>query len=324
MNYRPTYEITLGNQLLSTRANNRLVELSVHAGLEVPVNECRITLPRIDDMKLETGSPVSVKLGYDQQTNQVFAGTLSRIELGTSTLSLTARSVFRKLVKSRVNLFFENPTAGEMATEICRQFGIQVGNLGAGLRFSAYALGQDRAVYGHLKYLADQCGFDLYADSKDRLVFAQALPMALHPFEYGANIISVQIREDAAPEAKWEVYGESPASTGQGPQGASWFTKKEVKGSAGIGSEVVRRVFAPTIRTLDNATRMAQALQEKQKNRKRGTLRVTGAPEVQAGDTIQLQKMPETQHNGMFKVVALHHQLNAGSGFLSHFKIQAL
>jgi len=324
MNYRPTYDITLGNQALGTRTNNRLVELTVSAAFDVPVNECRIVLPQLDGMDLKTGVPVTVKLGYDTQLRKVFSGELVRVEHGTETVTLTARSIFRKLTASRVNLYFENPAAGEIVTEICQQHGIRPANIGAGLRFSFYTLGQDRTAYDHLLYLAAQCGFDFYADAGDQLVFAQPAALAIHPFEYGANILSLHIREDAAPETKWEVYGESPSSSGQGPQGASWLTKTEVMGSAGLGSETIRRSIAPTIRTLDNATRMAQALQEKQKNRKRGYLRAPGVPEVQLGDTVQINNMPETLQNGMFKVVSVQHRLNAVSGFISQFKIQVL
>ncbi|HRI59908.1 MAG TPA: hypothetical protein PK228_09295 [Saprospiraceae bacterium] len=324
MNYRPIYDISIGSFALNTRNNNRLVELSVSAKLDVPVNECRMVLPRLKDMRFETGMPVSVKLGYDKQTSQVFAGELDQIEHNAETVTLTASGAFHRMVSNRVNLYFDGPSAGEIATELCQQHKVTPGNVGTGMRFSFYTLGHDRSAYEHLKYLSEQCGFDCYADENDHLVFAQPAPQTTHPFGYGENILNLQLWEEAAPDTTWEVYGESPSSTGQGPQGASWLTKKEVKGSAGLGAGVVRRVFAPTIRTIDNATLMAQALQNDRKGRIKGILHTLGAPEVKIGDSIQIKNMPETQQNGMFKVTGFRHHLHAGSGFISQFNIQKL
>jgi len=324
MNYRPIYQISIGNLVLSTQETNRLVELDVHAGLETPVHECRMVLPQFNDLTIEEGVPVSVQLGYDQQMEQVFTGELHRQEQGAERLTLIARSACKRLVKRRLDLYFEGMTAGEMVTTICQQEKVLPGIIQPGLRFSYYALGRDRSAYSHLKYLAAQCGFDLYANEKDRLVFARTAAIAVHSFTYQVNIISFRFSDGKAIGEKWEVFGESPASLGQGPQGAYWLTKREVKGSAGLGGKSVHQIYAPTIRSLDNASLMAKALQKKQENRKRICICTMGAPEVKIGDTIQINQMPEKQQNGWYKLIDIRHRLNAQSGFISQFKMQEL
>lgn len=324
MNDRPTYRISMGSLVLSTQDANRLVELAVHAGLETPVHECRIVLPQFNDLPIEAGMPVSVQLGYDQKMQLVFSGEIYRLEQGVSTIILMARSACQRLVHSRLDLYFEGMTAGEMVTAICREGNVLPGMIQPGLRFSHYALGRDRSAYDHLSYLANQCGFDLYANENDRLVFAKTTAFAMHSFSYELNIVSFRFSTHTAGGGKWEVFGESPASLGQGPPGAYWLTKKEVKASAGLGGQAVHQTFAPTIRSLDNASLMAKALQQKQKKRKVIRLSTLGIPEVKIGDTIQIGQMPEEQQNGLYKLIDLRHRLNAQSGFISQLKMQEL
>lgn len=321
MAFRPTYEITIGQYLLSNKTNNRLVELEVEASLHVPVNACRIRLPQLGGMQLENGLPVTVKLGYDGRNTKVFTGALHRVEDGIETASLTAMSAFRRLTVARGSQFFENPTAASIVLDLCRQAGVTPARVDTGMNFSFYALGGDRSFYEHLRRLAEQCGFDLYADAEDHLFFGRSVPVNLFAYEAGASILSFELYEDTA-VAQVEVYGESPASLGQGTQGASWLTKKEIKGSAGAGAGTVRRVFDPSVRTLESASQVAQALQQRWKSRKKGRLKVLGAPDIQIGENVQVSNMAGATKSALFKVTGFTHWLSATAGFTSQFKIE--
>lgn len=322
MSFKPTYEITIGSYLLSSETNNRLVDLMVAASLQVPVNVCRLTLPQLDDMPLEKDMPFSLKLGYNGKNAKVFSGIIHRIEQGLEQTRLTVMSVFRKLTAHRGSSYFDNPTAAAMVLDFCQQLGITPGRVDTGLNFSFYALGEERSYYEHLQNLALQCGFDLYSDVHDHLVFGRPTSLELYAFEAGGNILDLQLYEEQTGLDQVTVYGESPASLGQGTQGASWLTKKEVKGNAGTGDGPSRQVFSPSIRTLENASRMAQSLQQAWKGRKRGFVRVLGSPEIQIGDSIQIKNPPGTGLGGLFKVTGYTHRLQTEKGFISQLNIQ--
>jgi phage protein D len=324
MSYRPAYKITIGSHVVSSQDNHRLLELDVCAGLETPVHECRIVLPQFNDMNFQRDDSISVSLGYGNSLSKVFTGTTYRVAQGAERIVLTARSAFQRLVQYRSDFYFEDSMAGDIAAALCKETGVLPGNIGKGMRFAYNALGRDRSAYDHLRYLARQSGFDLYADENDRLVFAKADVPAIHPFSYGANLLGFRFSDTSISSTKAEVYGESPASLGRGTQGAHWLTKKEVKGGITLGSEATVRITDPTIRTLDNASLMSRALEDRLKNRTKGSIQAPGAPEIKIGDTLQINQLPESQHNGLYKTTGFRHRLSAASGFTSHFNIEKL
>jgi hypothetical protein len=70
-------------------------------------------------------------------------------------------------------------------------------------------------------------------------------------FQFGINILKIQVEEIQEAVSGVEVFGESPASFGAGSDASAWFTKKEVKG--GAGSDPKLRVYAPAARTQEVA-----------------------------------------------------------------------
>ena len=53
---------------------------------------------------------------------------------------------------------------------------IKKGKIEPGLQFANYNFGSNQNVHWHLKYVADLCGFDVYANEKDELTFGRFLP----------------------------------------------------------------------------------------------------------------------------------------------------
>jgi hypothetical protein len=324
MSYRPAYKIIIGSYAVSSQENHRLLELDVCAGLETPVHECRIVLPQFNDMSFKRDDSVSVSLGYGNNLSKVFTGTTYRVTQSAERIVLTARSAFQRLVLYRSDFYFEDSMAGDVAVALCKETDLLPGHVGKGMRFAYYALGRDRSAYDHLRYLARQCGFDLYADESDRLVFAKADLPAMYPFSYGANLLGFKFSDNSTSSSKAEVYGESPASLGRGTKGAHWLAKKEVKGGLMLGSEATVRITDPTIRTVANASLMAKALEDRLKNRTKGGIQAPGAPEVKICDTLQINQLPEPKHNGLYKTTGFRHSLSAASGFTSHFNIEKI
>lgn len=317
-----TYEITIGGYRLSTSANNRLVRVLVEASLVTPVNSCTIWLPPLNDMPFETGMVVVVKLGYGGNNTKVFTGQIHQIEQQLHILRITVLSSFRQLVVQRENLYFEKSTAAAIVGNLCQQASITPARIDPGIQFPFYGLGDRSSLYEHLRSLADKCGFILFADENDHLFFGKSIPLKTMVFEVGSNILALQLEDEPNRANQIEVYGESPASFGQGISGAYWLTKKEVKGTAG-SSGSTRAIAMPEIRTLESAQSVAVALQQQQKPGKMGKLQILGEAEIRLGQLIKINKLPNGNLTNLFTVLGIAHSVQAERGFITTINIQA-
>ncbi len=316
------HKITIGSTVYELGNSTRLVELSMQAALDVPVNACRVTLSPPLDLSINPQDTFKLELGYGDTLNLVFTGKVATADWGVERVTVYASSGFQKLVAARFNLVYENPKASDIVSDIIGRLKLSTGKSETGLTFAAYALGDNITAYDHLRALAAQCGFDLYANTEDKLVFAKYQAATTHQFTYGSDILSFSLDAQSVAVTGVEVYGESPASQGQGANASSWLTKNDVKGSAGSTSGLVIRQAAPIARTQEVAGKIASAMLAANTRQKRGVLKTLGAPAVKLGDAVQISKMPVSANNGTFKVIGVTHTLQRQRGFLSTITIQ--
>lgn len=311
------HKITIGNNEHSTASGSRLVFLQSKASLDAPVNVCRMILAPPQDLRIAVGDPVRAELGDDTQLEPVFTGKVVRRALGIEGVTVDAAGSFQYLLASNFNLVYEKSKAGEIVSDLAGRTGVTTEAVDGGVEFPAYALGDERAAYEHLRHFADLCGFDLYADREDKLIFAPYRPLSTHAFAYGVNILSCVLDERTPAFAGVEVYGESPSSLGQGADAYSWMTKQEVKGSAGSADGLLLRVREPAIKDVDTAGSAAQALLEKISVAKSGRLVAIGCPEAGLGDGLLISGMPDSSLNGEYKITGVMHRVSKQQGFLT-------
>ncbi len=316
------HKITIGAAVYTPGAETRLRDLRMHADLAVPVNICRVVLSPPAGLSIAPTDAIKVELGYGDDLVPIFTGTASSVDWGVEGVMVFGASAFHALVTARFNLLYDKPKAGEIVSAVAGRLRLAKSAVEDGITFSSYALGENQTAYEHLRTLARQCGFDLYADAADKLVFAKYKAATTHGFSYGADILSFSLDKPAVQVTGVEVYGESPASHGQGAEASSWLTKKDVKGSAGGSSGIVMRVADPTARTQQSAAKIAEALLEVTAYKQRGVLKVLGAPSVKLGDAVSISKMPVQAQNGTFKVTGVTHTLHARQGFITKIAVQ--
>ncbi|MGB8698818.1 MAG: hypothetical protein WCD18_05320 [Thermosynechococcaceae cyanobacterium] len=309
-----SHRIAIGSTVLSGN-KTRLLDLRTAASLTVPVNVCRLVLSPPDDLSLAPQDPIEVELGYEADRSLVFTGLVSTVDWQIDRVTVYGMSAFQALVQNRFNLLYEKSKAGDMVSDVVGRLGLSPGAIANGLEFPVYVLGDNQSVYDHLQTLAQQCGFDLYANPEDQVVFEAYQPRETHEFQYGVNILSLKTADPAPAIAGVEIYGESPTSLGQGPDAYAWLTKQAVQGTAGDPSGVVQRFIDPTVRTLETAGQVATALLEKVVQKQRGELRVLGNPLLKLGDAIHIADMPLEVQNGTFKITQVEHILNPRQGF---------
>ena len=294
-----------------------LLELKVQASLDIPVNICRLVLSSPEGLAIAPEDPVSVELGYEDDLMLVFTGSVSSVDWGIDRVSIQAAGSFQHLLTAHLNLLYEKSKAGEIVTDVIDRLGLSSAKVESGIEFPVYALGDNQAAYDQLYILAQQCGFDFYANLEDAVIFAQYQPLTTHEFQYGVNILALTLEEPTVSVTGVDVYGESPTSYGQGPDAYTWLTKQNVQGSAGNPTGVVKQVVDPTARTLETATQIAEALLSDHVQRRQGTMRVLGAPTVKLGDAVQVSDMPLARQNDTFKVRHVKHFLSVQQGFFT-------
>jgi phage protein D len=308
------HRVTVGSAVY-TSASSRLVGLRTHATLSAPVNSAWIAFAPAPGVSVAPGDEVSVELGYGDTLQTVFTGTVEAVDWGMAQVALRAAGAFRALVGARLNRFFEKSKAGDMVSSMAGLLDMTTGSVEAGLEFQAYAFSDAVSAYDGLRQLAERCGFDLYADVDDALVFTRYAPAQTHAFQFGVNILSLRVDQPTQAITGIEVYGESPSSLGQGQEAYSWLTKKDVKGTAGETGGIVWRRFDPAARTQEDAGKIAEAMLAALSARRACTLKTLGAPAVRLGHAIDISQMPLHGQNGTFKVTGVMHWLDLSKGF---------
>jgi phage protein D len=316
------HTITVGSGTYTLGNETRLLDLRVQAALAVPVNAARIVLGPPAGLTIAAEDKVSVELGYDDKLEKVFSGTVGATDWQIDRVTVYATGAFQTLAAARLNLVYQKPKGGDIVSDVVSKLKLTKDKVEPGLKFEAYALGENQTAYEHLHALARQCGFDLYANTEDKLVFAKYKAAATHEFKYGLDILALTLDERIAPVSGVEIYGESPASLGQGADAASWLTKKDVKGSAGGKAGLVVRLADPTARTQETAGKIAEAALAAGKPKLSGVLKTLGAPGVKLGDAVKISEMPLKTQNGTFKVTGVTHTLNAKKGFVTTIAIE--
>ncbi len=229
------------------------------------------------------------------------------------------------MTATRVNLAFEQPTAGDIVSALCKEAGVKTGKVDPGLTFPSYAVGSNQSAYDHARRLARQCGFDLYADPDDQVVFAKAIPAGQpRVLQYGTTVLAISMGMPGESIGAVDVFGESPASFGKGDQAAPWLTKRDVKGSApATGGGVAVQAIEPAARTVQNAQQIARNLQSALKSRDRARAQLVGTPDIGLNEMVQITQMPVSSLNGTFRVTGVEHTLQHGSGFITTIDIES-
>jgi hypothetical protein len=312
-----TYKITIGQTSYQSGDKTYLINLRSQSSLNIPVNTCKIVLGLPENLTIAPEDSVSVSLGNEQNSTLVFTGKVSQIDWQIDSVSIDGVSAFEKLTTAKLNLLYEKPNAGDIIKDILQKENLEISKVETGLKFPVYAVGDLIPAYYQAKILAQKCGFDFYADSEDKAVFAPYQATKTHEFKYGEDILSFNLEQFNNIIEGVEIYGESPASHGQGEQASSWLTKKEVKGSDGSSSGILLRIADPSVRSQDVAQKVAKVIWENQKKKQGGKIKVLGNSQVKLGDKIKISKMLNSQLNGNFKVTGVWHALNRRSGFIT-------
>lgn len=308
----PSYELQLGDLTVDPSQNDDLVELHAQVSLDAPVDSLGIIVRRTADMsKLKNGDPVTVKLGYDKDLQELFAGEIGTVELGFSNARIIGLSPVVKLLRLRLNQVYLNQTAGEIVKDLCDKSQVSPGDIEDGVTLPSFAISHEVPAYEYARDLAEKSGFDIYVTPENKLSFKNYSPAQVHDLQFGLDILGVDVARLSSP-ARIRVFGESPSSK-KGSDTSHWLTKDDIEGSAGDGASIPYSDF--TIKDKDTANSVAKSWLAQAKQSVHLQVRIVGNADLKLGDAVSLKGFDQDLLQGEFKIRSLDHSLDKHSGF---------
>jgi hypothetical protein len=301
----------------ATDAAAPLLALRTDTAFGVPVDACRLTLHGVAEVEAAPGDTVTVELGYADGMETVFTGSVTSVTHGLRRVEVEAAGTLAPLAAARLNLLYEEETAGGIAGDVLDRLEVPKGTVEAGIKLPAFALHDGASAWAQLAALARRAGFDLWSDVEGKAQFRACQPATTHELTFGTDLLDWR-HEALAPAADGvEVHGESPAGQGQGDEAASWLTRQAVKGTAGKTSGRVLRVVDPAARTPQLAGDVAQGWLLALERTARGRATALGAPALKLGDALRVTGLPAPAQGAEARVTAVRHRLDPRAGFVT-------
>jgi len=225
----PAYKLTIGRKLVDTTDEpqaSTLVDLMVALDLDTPADSFTLALGAVGGLRPARDDEATIELGYADNggLTQVMSGLVATVEPNLMTTCVVGYSGADALLRTFVEKTFERKTAGEIARELADQAGVDVSTAEDGINFPVYVVDGRRSAYHHLRDLAGLCGFDLYFNSENKLVFEKFINgKIVHVFEYAKHIIEIDVLRAPPLAGRVEAWGESPTSS-DGEEAAAWLT----------------------------------------------------------------------------------------------------
>lgn len=316
---RPQYELSSGATTVdpSPRSEVRLRSLAFTSQVGGAAPSVRAVFES-SAVPFAVADPLSVSLGTAEAgLTQVFEGRIDLIRSGLTETVVVGVSPAVDLLDLVVDESFEKQSAGAIVSDLAGRAGISAGSVEDGIEFPYFMADDRRTAYDHLRGLAMRCGFDLYFDASNELVFAPYQPsQPEHSFAYGVDLLEARIEREPPAFDQVNVIPESPASS-EGEAAASWIAAQpmDFAGTSGSGERVLV-VRDRAIRTQEGAQQSADGrLAVLQRHATRGRLLAVGRAEVSVGQRVEVADANGI--SGTYQVASVNHRLDRTKGFLT-------
>lgn len=316
----PTFEVHVGSKSFKSGSFHAPTSIFITWNTLPAVDTLRLEFSSEIDESFETGEPVSVDLGYENNNITIIKAKVAEIHHTFSKIELVGFNQIEKLTNLRITQSYEGQKAGEIISDICNIAGVETGKVSEGTKFFSCYLDRDKNCFEHLHELAKKCGFVVYMNGEGKLNVREASSSgANHTLTYGENLLECLNIEMKKKYTGVRVYGESPASS-EGDDTASWLTKNEdiAKGEAGDTAGEILYLSDSGLRTQEAATSRAEAENLRiEKDALYGRLKILGNPELSPGDTFNIEGFPKIEENTIMFINGLTHRLSKTEGFLT-------
>ena len=298
-----------------------IIDLQVMMDMDVAANQYSLKMGQVGGFRPAHGGEITIELGYAEEDElvQVMKGASETVRPALGIRQVTGYCAATTLMRTRMDETFESKSAGDIVQTLADEAGVAVADVESGINFPAYVIDGRRNAYQHMQALADLCGFDVYLNHENELVFKKFNNgETIHIFDYAQHVLTLQVSQVKPKYQQTKVFGESPAGS-ESAEAWGWLTKdfSGSKGSAG-SDEPAKLVENPALRTGQGAQAAADAaLLAIQRDSLQGQLTVLGNPAIKLGDAVRLREVPEEPLNGTFQVRSVTHRITKKSGFIT-------
>lgn len=326
----PAYKLTLGTQQVDSTDEPRastLVDLVVRLDMEVAADQYKLKLGNVGFLTPAREDRGKIELGYagaESGLSQVMVGNVETVQQGSTIDVIHGYTSAAILLRSFTNKTYESMSAGQIVQDLAQQAGVTVERAEPGIQFPAYVIDDRASFYHHMRDLADLCGFDVYFNNDDKLVFRRYTGGQVHVFDHAKHIIELRVEYNTAPASQVKAFGES--GSGNGTESWAWLTKdfSALAGRAGNGDPLML-LERSALRTGNAAQTAADGLNTALQRRQiRGSLLSVGRPQIKLGDAVRLNGLPEQPLNQTYQVRGLLHRMTKQLGFTTRVNFQSV
>ena len=268
---------------------------------------------------VEAGADAEVKLGYGDDLETVFAGTISAVERAPRGLLVEGLAATAALSTARVGRSYVGQTVADVVNDLVSSAGGTAGEVSASTTLSAYHVDERRSAWTHVRELARLSrAAELSSGGDGSLNFRPVKTgTADHTLRHGADLVAWDVgpRGGAGPAVSVVPFG---AASEEGT--AKWhIVLREPEGSSPSGPVVV----AAALRDRDAAQALTDALAARSaRGTAGGSLLLVGDGSIRAGDLVELTDMPSGE-DGVLRVVSVAHLLAPTTGFRTALAVEA-
>jgi phage protein D len=297
----------------------------------------RALAPSVDVLELliaavETAPAVAIAdegsvslTGSDGTATPVFKGSVDGIhDRPQGRRLVTATNGSRELAQARLNRSFEQQDAGAIIQALASELGLSSELPGGVPTLPRFVVDDRVSLYGHIARLAALGGHVacIAADGtvKVKNPAADAEPAAR--IAYGVDILDFALGERAPHTAAVQVTGEGAAGD-QGSDAWYWLRKDPASNQSTAGSGTpLRTVSVGALRSAEAVEKLAASkLRRASEASTRGWLLISGAPQVEPGDNVEVSGLPQSSLNGEYRVTEIVHELDVRGGYRSRVRV---
>jgi hypothetical protein len=335
-------------------AKTELVELETYASMDSPVNACRIALysppapqpslleqavgaaasaiglgngggsgsgfsVQVRGQKVKFGDTMTIELTAGDASATVMTATVQSVRSSFGLLQLNGATGMQQLATTRVNQIYSSQTLNQIVSDLANQAGVNAGTIDSGGTYPYFVVHESRSALAHVRELAALEGMDVYFDTSNQLnVTAFRKSNADHTFNFGIDVLDLELNKVDGPVTHVVTYGESPASN-QGSDTWHWLVKdlSPFQGDAGDTARLLT-LGDRALRTKDAAAQYAAAKLGTIKDHSSvGRLVLMGNPQVALGDAFEIKNAKQPELNGLFRATWVRHVLSKSQGYLT-------
>ena len=258
------------------------------------------------------GAGLSVALGDQDREEDVLGGEIVAVRPTSRGVLLDGLSATVALSRTFMSQTYVSQSVADIVNDLASA--VSIDQVDADIQVSAYHVDNRRPVWMHLRMLAQLAGADLGSTADGSLRFVPAAG-ASQPtkLRYGANLLDWDFATFLAQTAPTVVAHGAGSEAGS----AKWHWLRH----SPAGGDPTRVVGS--IATKEAAELASKVLEERASRAAvRGRLLIVGDATIRPGDSVEISDLPGADSRTL-RVLAVHHNLDSVSGFLTRLTVEA-